>query len=88
MVQRTLGGVTSLRGTIVPLRRATHKIQMPRASITARATQTNTNTSGISYQALNDAGGVYLVSSQEEVRVGDLWRPDQRCVFALGRSMG
>ena len=40
------------------------------------------------YSSLDSVHGVYLVSSQEEVRLTDLWASDEVCVLALGRSMG
>ena len=40
------------------------------------------------YEALRDSEGVFLVSSQEAVAVTSLWAEDERCVVALGRSMG
>ena len=40
------------------------------------------------YAALSEIQGVFLVSSQEEVKITDMWRDEQQCVVVLGRSMG
>jgi hypothetical protein len=63
-----------------------------RPALTARASSTTSaqDIRHTAYDALAAAQGVYLVSSQTEVTLTDLWSAEQgqRAVIALGRSMG
>lgn len=42
----------------------------------------------VDYEALSAASPVTLVSTQNQVVPTALWREEETCVFALGRSMG
>ena len=65
-----------------------HRAARPLITRASASSNATIDVSGISYDDLTNVKGVYLVSTQQEVAVDSLWRPDQRCVLALGRSMG
>jgi hypothetical protein len=85
---RALTNRSSLANKNLPMRNRSNLTVRAFTFDTANPSTSPADIADTAFPALKAVTGVSLVSSQQKIKITDLWQPNQPCVFALGRSMG